>query len=286
MAVRAIGTGTISFGLVSIPIKLYSTNKTSKQLSFNLIDRETGSRLKQQYINADGEVVPRDRMVKGYEFAKGQYVTFTDEELKAAEAAATKSIDIVEFVPAEAVDWVFIDKSYYLGPDKGGDKAYRLLSEAMRDTERVAIAKYAARGKQYIVMIAPHEDGLAMQQLRYADEVRSFEEVPREDATVADAELKLAKQLIEQIASEGFNPEGYEDEVKTRIEAMIQEKIDGKEVTAPPHEEPKAQIVDLMQALKASIGADEDTKKRPAKKVAGKKTAAKKTSPKKTAAKG
>ncbi len=284
MAVRAIGTGTISFGLVSIPIKLYSTNKTTKQLSFNLIDSETGSRLKQQYINADGDVVPRDRMVKGYEFAKGQYVTFTDEELKAAEAAASKSIDIIEFVPAEAVNWVFIDKSYYLGPDKGGDKPYRLLSQAMRDTERVAIAKYAARGKQYIVMIAPHEDGLAMQQLRYADEVRSFEEVPREDATVAKAELDLARQLIEQIASESFNPDGYEDEVKARIEAMIQEKIDGKEVTAPPQEEPKAQIVDLMQALKASIGADaKEGKKRPAKKVASKKTAAKKATQKKAA---
>lgn len=283
MAIRAIGTGTISFGLVSIPIKLYSTNKTTKQLSFNLIDSDTGSRLKQQYINADGEVVPRDQMVKGYEFAKGQYVTFTDEEIKSAEAAANKSIGIVEFVPQEAVNWVFIDKSYYLGPDKGGDKAYRLLSKAMRESERVGIAKYAARGKQYIVMIAPHEDGLAMQQLRYAEEVRTFEEVPREDATVEDAELKLAIQLIEQIASDTFNPDAYEDEVKKRLEEMIQQKVDGKEITAAPQEEPKAQIVDLMQALKASIGADTDAPRAP--KKATKKTAAKKTT-KKKAAKG
>ncbi|MEL6340712.1 MAG: Ku protein [Myxococcota bacterium] len=284
MALRAIGTGTISFGLVSIPIKLYSTNKTTNQLSFNLLDSESGSRLKQQYINADGQVVPRDKMVKGYEFSKGQYVTFTDAELKSAEAAASKSIDIVEFVPEEGVDWVFIDKSYYLGPDKGGDKAYRLLSEAMQKAERVAVARYAARGKQYVVMIAPHEGGLVMQQLRYADEVRRFDEVPREDATVDERELDLAMRLIEQSASESFEPEGYEDVVKARLEEMIQQKIDGKEVTASATEEPKAQIVDLMQALKASVGASDDVAaKRAPKRVSGSK---KKATKKRTAKSG
>ncbi|MEO1482192.1 MAG: Ku protein [Myxococcota bacterium] len=279
MALRAIGTGTVSFGLVSIPIKLYSTNKSTKQLSFNLIDGETGSRLKQQYINADGEVVPRDKMVKGYEFAKGQYVTFTDEELKSAEAAASKSLDIIEFVPHDTVDWVFIDKSYYLGPDKGGDKAYRLLSDAMRESGRVALAKYAARGKQYIVMIAPHERGLAMQQLRYSDEVRRFEEVPFEDSDVSEAELKLATQLIDQIATDAFNPDAYEDEVKQRLEEMIQNKVEGKEISVAPQEEPQAQIVDLMQALKASIGAGDDTaedKRAPKRAAASKKKASKK----------
>ncbi|MEM6531379.1 MAG: Ku protein [Myxococcota bacterium] len=282
MAIRAIGTGTVSFGLVSIPIKLYSTNKTTKQLSFNLIDSETGSRLKQQYINADGDVVPRDQMVKGYEFAKGQYVTFTEEELKSAEAAASKSLDIIEFVPHNTVDWIFIDKSYYLGPDKGGDKAYRLLSDAMRQSGRVALAKYAARGKQHIVMIAPHERGLAMQQLRYSDEVRRFDEVPFEDSDVSEAELKLATQLIDQIASDAFNPDAYEDEVKARLEEMIQNKVDGKEITAPAQEEPQAQIVDLMQALKASIGASDDaaTEKRAPKRAAAKKKAPKKKSAK------
>ncbi len=278
MALRAIGTGTISFGLVSIPIKLYSTNKTTNQLSFNLLDSESGSRLKQQYINADGQVVPRAKMVKGYEFSKGQYVTFTDAELKSAEAAASKSIDIVEFVPEAGVDWVFIDKSYYLGPDSGGDKAYRRLSEAMQNAERGAVARYAARGKQYVVMLAPHEDGLVMQQLRYADEVRRFDEVPREDATVEERELDLAMRLIEQIASDTFNPEAYEDVVKTRLEEMIQQKIDGKEVTASATEEPKAQIVDLMQALKASVGASEDVaaKRAPKRVSATKKKATKK----------
>jgi DNA end-binding protein Ku len=191
--------------------------------------------------------------VKGYEFAKGQYVTFTDEELKALDAEASHLIEIREFVPAALVDAVFYEKAYYLGPDKGGDKPYKLLAEAMRETERVALASYAARGKQYLVLLRPFEDGLVMQQLRYADEIRSFSEVERGDSKPSEKELALARKLIEQISSDEFHPEAYEDEVKKRVEEVIARKVEGEEVTYAEAPEPQAKIIDLMEALKASL---------------------------------
>jgi DNA end-binding protein Ku len=254
MAARSIGTGTISFGMVSIPIRLYSAAEPSAAISFNLLDGKTKTRLKQQYINQAGEVVPRDQMVKGYEFSKDQYVAFTSEELKAMEEQAQKAIEITEFVPAAAVDPVYYDKPYYLGPEKGGEKAYKLLLEAMQKTGRSALARWAARGKQYLVLIRPAKGGLVMQQLLYADEVRSISEVPVGDAELKEGELKLAVQLIEQIATDEFHPENYSDEVKKRYQEAIQRKIEGHEITAAP-EQPKAQIIDLMEALKASLAA-------------------------------
>jgi len=251
---RAIGSGTISFGLVSIPVKLFSSSKSAAGVRFNLLDKETGSRLKQRYFRAtDGEPVERDNMVKGYEFAKGQYVTFTDEEIKAVSEESTKAIEITEFVPVETVDPIFYDKAYYLGPDKGGDRAYALLSEAMNKTGRVGLAKYAARGKQYLVMLRPADGGLVMQQLHYVDEIRAMDELDLAEIELKDAELDLAVQFIEQIARDDFAPEQYHDEVKERLQAAIQQKVDGEEITAGPGEAPKAQIIDLMEALKASL---------------------------------
>jgi DNA end-binding protein Ku len=253
MAARSIGTGTVSFGMVSIPIRLYSAGESSAAVSFNLLHAKCKSRLKQQYIcPKDNEIVPRDQMVKGYEFAKDQYVTFTDEELKAMGEETQKAIEITEFVPASQVDPVYFDGAYYLGPDKGGEKAYRLLTEAMKQTGRSALAKWAARGKQYLVLIRPTAGGLVMQQLLYADEVRSFAEVPVGDAEVKEPELKLAVQLVEQIASDEFHPENYTDEVRKRYLEAIQRKVEGQEVTTAP-EAPRAQIIDLMEALKASL---------------------------------
>ncbi|MES1207267.1 MAG: Ku protein [Pseudomonadota bacterium] len=257
---RPISGGTISFGLVSIPVKLYSATETSSAISFNMLHAECGSRLKQQYVcQRDGQIVSRDQMVKGYEFAKDQYVTFTPDELKAMEEKATQTIEIAEFVPAERVDPVYFDKPYYLGPEKGGEKAYRLLAQVMRETERAAIARYAARGKQYIVMLRAVDGaqggvGIVMQTLLYADEVRPFSEVPIADAEVRDSELLLAKQLVEQIAAETFNPDAYKDDVRARIQADIQRKVEGQEIaTAEPVAEP-ARVIDLMEALKASLG--------------------------------
>ncbi len=235
MPARSIGTGTLSFGMVSIPIRLYPAGESASAVSFNLLHGKCKSRLKQQYVcPKDNEIVPRDQMVKGYEFSKEQYVTFTEEELKAMAEEAQKAIEITEFVPASKVDPVYFDGAYYLGPDKGGEKAYRLLNEAMKQTGRAALAKWAARGKQYLVMIRPVENGLVMQQLLYKDEVRPIAEVPIDDAEVKEAELKLAVQLVEQIASDEFHPENYEDEVRKRYHEAIQRKVEGQEITAAP----------------------------------------------------
>ena len=255
MSARSIGTGTVSFGMVSIPIRLYSAGESSSAISFNLLDGKTKTRLKQQYINpTTNEIVPREQMIKGYEFSKDQYVTFTEDELKAMAQDAQKAIEITEFVPAAQVDAIYFDKPYYLGPDKGGEKAYRLLNEAMKETGRVALAKWAARGKQYLVMIRPKGKGLVMQQLLYADEVRPFDEVPIGDADLKEGELKLAVQLINQIAADEFHPEHYEDDVRKRYHEAIQKKVEGQEISASP-EPPKAQIIDLMEALKASLAS-------------------------------
>jgi DNA end-binding protein Ku len=253
---RAIATGTISFGLVSIPVKLYSATQPSAGVSFNLLHAKCGSRLKQQYIcPRDNEQVSRDQMVKGYEFAKDQYVTFTTDELKSLEEKATQTIEIAEFVPMDKIDPVYFDKAYYLGAEKGGEKAYRLLSEAMRETGRSGLARYAARGKQYLVLLRPSADGgLVMQQLLYADEVRPFSDVPMNDAEVREPELKLAKQLIDQIAVETFEPTKYEDDVRKRIEADIKRKVEGQDIAVSGPEPEPAPIIDLMEALKASLG--------------------------------
>jgi DNA end-binding protein Ku len=256
MPARAISTATISFGLVSIPVKLYSAAESQSALSFNQIHKKDGARVKQQLVNSrSGEVVPREEIVKGYEFAKGQYVLFEPEELKALEAAATHTIDIVEFLKAEQIERQFLDKVYYLGTDKGGARAYKLLAMALGETGRIGIGKYAARGKQYLVMVRPMQNGLVMEQLHYPAELRSFAEVPIEDATVKPAEHKLATQLIEQAASEKFEPESYRDEVRERMLELIQKKVEGEDITVAPTAEPEHKIVDIMEALKASLAA-------------------------------
>ena len=256
---RPIGGGTISFGLVSIPVKLYSAAQSSSAISFNLLHAACGGRLKQQYIcpREDNMVVERDQMVKGYEFAKERYVTFTPEELKSLEEKASSQIEISEFVPSDKIDPVYFDKPYYLGPEKGADRAYRLLAAAMRETGRTALARYSARGKQYLVQIRPLPEGsgLVMQQLLYADEVRPFSEVPLEEGEVKEGELKLAEQIIQQISSDEFKPEKYKDEVRERVQAQIQRKVEGQTIQVDEPQQQPTQIIDLMEALKASLAA-------------------------------
>jgi DNA end-binding protein Ku len=286
MAARAIGTSTIAFGLVSLPVKIYSTGESSQKISFNMIWKERGVRVRQQYVDpADGAVVPKDEIVKGYEFAKDQYVLFTKEELEVVEAPKSDEIEIVSFVPADTVGRLFFNKAYYLGPDKGGARAYRLLAAALEHTNRVAIAKHATRGKQYLVMVRPHENGLLMEQLYYADEIKDFSEVPLEEGEVNSAELALAVQLIDQAAAEAFDPAQFHDEVRDKTMELIEQKIAGQEITAAPAEESKTKIIDLMAALKASIEGGDQQRKPAAKsgKKAEKQTAGKKTERKKAA---
>jgi DNA end-binding protein Ku len=254
MAARSIGSLSISFGLVSIPVKLYSATEASRAISFNLLHKDCGSRLRQQYLCIKENVpVAREEMVKGYEFAKDQYVMFSPEELKALEEAGTQTAEITEFVPVEAIDPVYFDKAYYLSPDKFGAKPYALLARALRDSKRCALGRWAARGKQYIVMIRPVEEGLVMQQLLYGDEVRSIKEIEIPQTEVKDVELKLAQQLIEQQASDTFDPASYNDDVRARIEAAVQKKVEGQEITMAEPAPAGAQVIDLMEALRASL---------------------------------
>jgi DNA end-binding protein Ku len=253
---RSIGSLTVSFGLVAIPVKLFTANQSSNAISFNLLHKADGSRLRQQYIcQKDGAVVERDDMVKGYEFAKDQYVRFTPEEIKAMDEAGSHAVEISEFVPIESIDPVYYDKTYYLAPDKGAAKPYALLTEALKQAKRCGVGRWAARGKGYLVILRPIGDVLAMQQLHYAADVRTASEVEIPKPEVKPAELKLAQQLIDAQTSEKFDPDAYKDEVRGRIEAAIRKKVEeGQEITMvepPPPGDGK--VIDLMEALRASL---------------------------------
>jgi DNA end-binding protein Ku len=255
-AARSIGSLTVSFGLVAIPVKLFTANQSSNAISFNLLHKADGSRLRQQYIcQKDGEVVERDAMVKGYEFAKDQYVQFTPDEIKALEEVGSHAVEISEFVPIESIDPVYYDKTYYLAPDKGAGKPYALLTEALRQAGRCGVGRWAARGKGYLVILRPIGDVLAMQQLHYAADVRRASEVEIAKTEVKPAELKLAQQLIDAQTAEKFDADAYKDEVRGRIEAAIKKKVDeGQEITmAEPAPAGDGKVIDLMEALRASL---------------------------------
>ncbi|NMG74908.1 Ku protein [Aromatoleum diolicum] len=254
MTARSIASLTVSFGLVAIPVKLYSATEASKALSFNLLHKGCGSRLKQQYVCLKEEVVvAREDIVKGYEFAKDQFVMFSADELKALDEAGSHSAEITEFVPIESIDPVYFDKAYYLAPDKGGAKPYALLAQALRASGRCALGRWAARGKQHVVMIRPVEGGLVMQQLLYGAEVRSIKDIDIPPTEVKEAELKLAQQLIDQQAVDRFDPDAYTDAVRARIEAAVQKKVEGQEITLAEEGERGGQVIDLMEALRASL---------------------------------
>lgn len=254
MAARAISSGTISFGLVSIPIKLY-TAASSGGVAFNFLHNRCGSRMKQQqFCPVCEEVVQRSDLVRGYEFAKNQYVRFENDELKTLEEETSRVIELEEFVPLEKVDPVYFEKTYYLGPDKGGEKAYRLLADAMTESNRVGLAKYVMRGKEALVLIRAVQGGLMLHTMYYADEVRDFDDIDRgQTVTLKDGELDLAVRLIDELVSKEFHPENYQDEYRARVLHLVEQKVEGKEVTALEPQVRQSQVVDLMEALKASL---------------------------------
>jgi DNA end-binding protein Ku len=281
---RSIASLTISFGLVAIPVKLYSATVSSERISFNLLRQKDGSRVKQQYVAVnDGKLVERAEMVKGFEFAKDQYVRFTAEELKALEDTTTHAIDIGQFVPLDSVDPLYFDGTYYLAPDKGGAKPYTLLATALRKAQQCAVGRWISRGKEHIVVIRALEDGLAMHQLHFKAEVRDLKDLGIEAAPVSEPELKLARQLIEQLGAKRFDPNEYSDEHKARVEAAIQRKVEGKEVSLAegPVSTTGGNVIDLMDALRASIDArgskPADVKERKAPKRAAAGASARKT---------
>ncbi len=255
MAARSIGSGTISFGLVSIPFKLF-TAVSAKSVSFNMLHKACGSRLKQQLIcPVENVVVVRSDTVRGFEYGRDQYVKFTDEELKAMESARTGVLELQEFVPASTVDFLYIERTYFLGPDKGGDRAYRLLSEALERSQKLAVGRFAQRGKDNLVLVRPYKKGLILHECYYADEVRTFDDVDTGGAfEFKPIEMDLADKLIEQLEQDSFEPARFKDEWAEKVMAAVQQKAAGEEVTTAP-EAPKAQIIDLLEALKRSVAA-------------------------------
>jgi len=255
---RSIASLTISFGLVAIPVKLYSATVSGERISFNLLRQKDGSRVKQQYVAVnDGKPVERSEMTKGYEFAKDQYVMFSAEELKALEDTTTHAIDISQFVPLDSVDPVYFDGTYYLAPDKGGAKPYSLLATALKKANQCAVGRWTSRGTEHIIVVRAMEGGLAMHQLHFKAEIRTLKELGIEPAAVSESELKLANQLIEQLAVKRFDPNEFSDEHRARVEAAIQQKVEGKEVTLAesPVSRAGGNVVDLMEALRASLNA-------------------------------
>lgn len=271
---RSIASLTLSFGLVNVPVRLFSATESGADIRFNLLDKD-GSRLKQQYVNERTQkVVERKDMVKGYEIEDNQFVLFTPEELKQLEEGSSHVIQIVSFVPLASIDPLYYDKSYLLAPDKRGDKPYALLAEALRQSGRCALAKWPWKAKQYVAQVRANEEGLILQQLRYSAEVRSLAALDIPKTTVSKPELQLALQLVDQIAADSFDPAQFHDEEKERVLAAIEEKVRGKKIVTSSREEEGAagggQVIDLMDALRASLG------KKPAAK-AGAKTSAKVT---------
>jgi DNA end-binding protein Ku len=264
MPPHALGSGTISFGLVSIPIKLY-TAASSQSVAFNLLHAKCSTRVRQQYYcQVDQQVVERGDLVKGYEVAKDQYVRVTDEELKALEGEASRVIDIAEFVPLDRVDPIYFEKTYYLGPDKGGEKAYRLLAEAMTKSDRVALAKFVMRGKETLVLIRAAQGGLMLHTMYFADEVRDFGEIEKgTSAKVKEGELALAIKLLGELANDAFEPGRYADDYRQRVLDFVHHKAEGADVTASAPRAERGHVIDLMEALKTSLAEREASPKKP-----------------------
>jgi DNA end-binding protein Ku len=265
MAARPLSNGNISFGLVSIPVKLYSATR-SKSVSFNLLHGKDNSRIQQKiYCPVDDAIVDRAELVRGYEIEKGRYVTFTDEELKNLEARDDHAIEITEFIPLDEIDPVFFEEAYYLGCEPGSAKAYRLLAEAMAQSSRVALGRHTMRGKEHLVMIRPYAKGLILHTIYYADEVRGVDEIDRgAHEGVKETELTLARRLIDELTEKKFEPTKYHDNYRERVVEAAQQKAAGQEISEVPTEPRRGQVIDLMAALKASLekrgAAPEDAK--------------------------
>ena len=259
MATRSLASLTISFGLVAIPVKLYSATQSGAALRFNLLHKKDGSRVRQQYVCVkEDSVVGRDELVRGYQVSKDRYVTFTAEEIKTLEEAGTHTIDLVEFVPLESVDPVYYEHTYYLAPDKRGTKPYVLLAAALRDTGRCGVGRWASHGRDHVVILRPLGNALALQQLHFDADVRSVRELGVTDTDVRDSERKLARQLIEQLAREKFDPKAYTDESRSRIRAAIRRKAGGEKVVVTEPRPAAGNVINLMDALKASLARKGD----------------------------
>jgi DNA end-binding protein Ku len=262
MPARSIASLSLSFGLVSIPVKLYSATESETNVRFNMLAPD-GSRVEQQYVSkSTGKKVERADMQKGYEFEKDRFVVFTRDELKALEESPSHMVEILAFVPDKAVDPIYYDKAYFIAPDKRGGKPYSLLQQALLQSHRCALASWSNKGKTHIVQVRPTEGGLVFQQLLWGDEVRSITDLHIDEVPVSEAELQLALKIIEQGEADTYDPAQYEDQEKKRVLAAIDAKIAGKQIVTPKEEveEQGGQVIDLMEALRASLSKNARTK--------------------------
>ena len=252
---RALQSASLSFGLVNIPVKLYTATQ-SKSVSFHLLHKPDGSRIQEHlYCPVDKKEVSRDEIVKGYEVSRNHYVEITNDELKTMEETANRNVEIQEFVPLDAIDPVYFEKTYYLGPDEGGEKPYRLLAEALNQRNRGAVAKFVMRGKEHLVLLRAADDAhLVLDVMYYADEVRNIQELEVPQAKIKEGELKLAQALVDGLSSDKWQPEKYRDTYRDRVLELVKKKEKGEEVVAPPSVgKGQAQVIDLMDALKKSL---------------------------------
>lgn len=267
---RPLWKGAITFGLISIPVRLYSAVQ-EKSLKFHLMHEEDGGRIKYERVCSKcGKKVSWDDLVKGYEYSKDHYVTFSDEELEGLDVDSIRAIDVVAFVPLADIDPIYFNKTYYVAPEAAGLKAYRLLADALEAEGQVGVAKVALRDKEHLATVRLKDDVFVLETMHWPDEIREpeFEELDKK-IKIQDSEVKMARQLIQQLSSE-FDPSEFADEYRAKLEELVQAKVEGAEVTvaAEPEEEP-TKVVDLMEALKASV---EEAKKRKGGAPAKKKT--------------
>lgn len=271
---KTLWKGSISFGLITIPVRLYSAVQ-EKSLKFRLLHAEDSGRIKYERRCAKcGEEVSWDEITKGYEYSKDHYVTFSDDELQGLDVDSIKAIDVVAFVPLTDIDPIYFNKSYYVAPEAAGLKAYRLLAEALHAEGQVGVAKVALRDKEHLATVRLKDDVFVLETMHWPDEIRpaEFDELGKR-IDVRDNELKMARQLIQQLSSE-FNPEEFSDEYRAQLEKLVEEKVEGKEVTVAPEPETEpTKVVDLMEALKASV-AEAKKKKEPAQESASQEASA------------
>lgn len=253
MATRPAASGSISFGLVSIPVKLF-TATVPRTVNFNLLHKTDLSRIQQKiYCPVDDKIIDRSELIRGFQYEKNKYVTFDDLELQAMEAANDHAIDIAEFLPMAEVDPLYFESSYYLSPDENAGKAYRLLAVSMAQSERVALGRFTMHGKEHVIMIRPFEDGLLLHTIYYNDEVRPMIEVDKFHGSLSNVELDLAKKLIDELTHKKFDLSNYHDSYRERVMTAVQQKIAGQG-PAPVKVVPKrGQVIDIMEALKASL---------------------------------
>jgi DNA end-binding protein Ku len=266
MALRPLRNATITFGLVSIPVRFYTATK-SEDVSFNLLHESCGSRVNRKWWCPEHEeIVASDELIRGYQITKGKYVTFTDEEIDALETDDNRALDITEFVDLSEIDPLFFEKSYYLGPAPGGGKTYKLLSTAMKKEHKVAVARWVASGKEHLVVLRPYQDGLVLHTMYYADEVRDFGALDLEDAPIKDKEVQLAEMLINELTEKKFNPLQFKDEYRDRLLDKIKAKSQGKTIVAEEKEPEKGgEVIDIMEALRRSLeGGRRGAKRAPA----------------------